>query len=69
LWLGADHEMALAAISDLAGDRVVEEAVLQAIDDKPFEAIEGFSDLLADGSLRRKCNRRISHCAAVLSCP
>ena len=33
---GPDHELALAAVADLAGDRVVEKAVLQSIDDKPF---------------------------------
>ena len=40
-----DHELALAAVGDLAGDRIVEETVLQAIDDKPFEPVEGFADL------------------------
>ena len=49
-----DHELALAAVGDLAGDRIVEEAVLQAIDDKPFEPVEGFADLPALGALERR---------------
>src|SRR5262245_11524537 len=60
---GADHEMALAAVSDLAGDRIVEEAMLEPIDDEPFQAIERLADLSAGDSLRRGCDRRISHCA------
>jgi hypothetical protein len=40
-----DHELALSAVADFAGDRIVEEAVLQAIDDKPFEPVESFADL------------------------
>ena len=51
---GADHELALAAVGDLAGDRIVEEAVLQAIDDKPFEPVECFADLPALGALERR---------------
>ena len=45
--------MAFAAVGDLAGDGIVEEAVLQAIDDKPFEAVEGLADLSALGALER----------------
>ena len=51
---GADHELALAAVADLAGDRIVEEAVLEAIDDKPFETVEGLADLPAVGALERR---------------
>ena len=64
-----DDELALAAVRDLAGDRIVEEAVLQAIDDKPFEPVEGFADLPALGALKRRFVLRFSHCGAVLSCP
>ena len=39
-----DHELAFAAVGDLARDRIIEEAVLQAIDDKPFEPVERFAD-------------------------
>ena len=49
-----DHELALAAVGDLAGDRIVEEAVLQAIDDEPFEPVEGLADLPALGALERR---------------
>ena len=44
-----DHELAFAAVGDLARDRIIEEAVPQAIDDKPFEPVEGFADLTATG--------------------
>ena len=49
LWrlAGPDHELTLAAVADFAGDRVVEEAVLEPIDDEPFETVEGFADLPA----------------------
>ena len=36
----ADHELPLAAVGDLAGNRVVEEAVLQAIDDNSKESVQ-----------------------------
>src|SRR5262249_1806844 len=58
---GADHEMALAAVSNLAGDRVVEEAMLEPIDDEPFQAIERLADLSAGDFLPRGCDRRITH--------
>ena len=44
---GADHELAFAAVGDLAGDGIVEEAVLEPVDDKPFEAVERLADLSA----------------------
>ena len=44
---GADHELALATVGDLAGDGIVEEAMLEPFDDKPFEAIERVADLSA----------------------
>ena len=37
---GPDHELALAAVADLAGDRIVEEAVPQPVDDELFEPVE-----------------------------
>jgi hypothetical protein len=40
---GADHELTLPAISDLSGDGIFEEAVLQPIDDKPFKPVEGLA--------------------------
>ncbi len=49
-----DHELALAAVGDLAGDRIVEEAVLQAIDDESFEPVERFADLAVLGALERR---------------
>src|SRR6202034_863604 len=49
-----DHELALAAVGDLARDRIDEEAVLQAIDDEPFEPVEGLADLPALGALERR---------------
>jgi hypothetical protein len=49
-----DHEVALSAVGDFAGDRIVEEAVLQAINDKPFEPVEGVADLTAFGALERR---------------
>jgi len=45
---GADHEIALAAVSDLASDRIIEEAVPQSVDDESFQAIERLADLIAD---------------------
>ena len=50
---GADHELAFAAIGDLAGDGILEEAVLQTIDDKTFETVESLADLSALGALER----------------
>jgi hypothetical protein len=49
-----DHELALAAIGDLARDRILEKAVLQAFDDKPFKPVEGFADLTVGNALRRR---------------
>jgi hypothetical protein len=49
---GPDHELALAAVSDLAGDGKVEVAVVQTIDDKPFETVEGLADL---STLGQRC--------------
>ena len=63
---GPDHELALAAFVDLAGDGIVEEAVLQAIDDKPFETVEGLADL---STLGLESIFYVSHCATVPSCP
>jgi len=48
---GADNELALAAAADLAGDGIVEEAMLEPFDDKPFEAVERLADLPALGAL------------------
>jgi hypothetical protein len=50
---GADHELAFAAVGDLAGDGVVEEAMLEAFDDKPFKTVERVADLSALGALER----------------
>src|SRR5215469_6782450 len=63
---GPDHELALAAFSDLAGDGIVEEAVLQTIDDKPFETVEGLADL---STLGLESIFYLSHCATVPSYP
>jgi hypothetical protein len=65
---GSDHETAFAAVADLTSDRIVEEPVLETIDNEPFKPVEGFSDLPAGPSQRRRGDRRISHYAAVLSC-
>jgi hypothetical protein len=43
--------MALAAVPNLARDRIIEEAVLQAIDDQPFQTIEHLADLPAGNAL------------------
>jgi hypothetical protein len=48
---GADHELTLPAISDLAGDGIIEEAMLEPFDDKPFEAVERLADLPASVAL------------------
>jgi hypothetical protein len=48
---GADNEVALAAADDLAGDGIVEEAMLEPFDDKPFEAVERLADPPASGAL------------------
>ena len=51
---GADHELAFATIGNFAGDGIVEKAMLEPLDDKPFETVKGFVDLSAldavDGS-------------------
>src|SRR5215469_4517699 len=62
---GPDHELALAAV-DLAFDGKVEEAVLQTIDDKPFETGEGLADL---STLGLQSIFYLSHCATVPSYP
>ena len=64
-----DHELAPAAVGDLADDRIVEKAVLQAIDDEPFELVEGFANLPVLGALERRLSLRFTHCAVILSCP
>jgi hypothetical protein len=43
---GADHEMALPAVADLAGDRIVEKAVLEPIDDEHFQTVERLTETL-----------------------
>jgi len=63
---GPDHELALAAVGDLAGDGIVEEAVLQTFDDKPFETVEGLADL---STLGLESIFYLSHCATVPSHP
>jgi hypothetical protein len=54
---------------DLAGDGIVEEAVLETFDDKSFKTIERFADLSAFGALERGFGFHVSHCATILSCP
>ena len=44
---GADYELALAAVSDLAGDGAIEKAVVQPFHDDLFEMRERFGDLAA----------------------
>ena len=56
----------IAAVGDLAGDGIVEEAVLQTFDDKPFETVEGLADLSTPGP---ESIFYVSHCAAVPSYP
>ena len=51
---GADHELAFAAIGDFAGDGIVEEAMLEPVDDKPFETVERLADLSALGALEQR---------------
>jgi len=63
---GPDHEPALAAGGDLAGDGIVEKAVLQTFDDKPFETVEGLADL---STLGLESIFYVSHCATVPSYP
>ena len=46
---GPDHELAFAAVPNLAGDRVVEEAVPQAVQHEIFEMAEGLAHLSAVG--------------------
>src|SRR6516165_1461137 len=60
---GLDLELAL---SDLAGDGIFEEAVLQTIDDKPFETVQGLADL---STLGLESIFYLSHCATVPSYP
>ena len=66
---GADHELPFAAVGDLAGDGIVEEAMLEAFDDKPFKTVERLADLSTFGALERGFGSRVSHCAIILSCP
>ena len=49
-----DHELAPAAVGDLAGNRIVEEAVFQAIDDERLEPVKGLADLPVLGPLERR---------------
>lgn len=65
----AYYELTLAAIRDLAGDRIVEEAVLEAFDNEPFEQVDCFADLAAIGALERRFGLQFSHWAAIPSCP
>jgi hypothetical protein len=63
-----DHELAPAAVGDLAGDRIVEEAVLQAIDDERLEPVKGLADLPVFGALERLVGLWFNHCAVIPSC-
>lgn len=42
---GADHELPLPARSDLAGKRVLEMAMAQAVDDQRLDALQGLARL------------------------
>ena len=66
---GADHELAFAAIANLAGDGTVEEAMPEPFDDKPFETVERLADLSARGALELRFGSASAHCAAEPSCP
>jgi hypothetical protein len=50
---GADYELALAATADLAGTGILEEAMLEPFDDKPFKPVEGVANLPALDALER----------------
>ncbi len=65
---GADHELAFATIGNFASDGIVEEAMLEPFDDKPFETVEGLADLPALGALEQGFASQVSHCATILSC-
>ena len=43
----AEHELALAAVGDLAGDKIVEETVFKPVDDRPVDTVERLADLPA----------------------
>ena len=62
------YELALAAVGDLASDRIVEEAMLQAIDNEPFEQVDCLADLAAIGALERRFGLQLALCSAPL-CP
>ena len=36
----ADHELTFATVGNFAGDGIVEEAMFEPFDDKPFETVE-----------------------------
>ena len=66
---GTNDELPLPARSDLAGKRVLEMAMAQAVDDQRLDALQGFARLTFP--LRWLCEVRnvLSHCGEAPSCP
>lgn len=66
---GADHQLALAAVGDLAGDGAIEEAVPQAIEHDLFEVPKRLGRLAAMRTGRQGDSGGVTYCATIPSCP
>jgi hypothetical protein len=62
---GPDYELAAAASTNLASNRVVEKAMAQSVHNQPLYAIERLTELPTVGAAH---GRSIMHCEAALSC-